>query len=46
MAAVIEGIVEGLIPNLIDRNPDAHGRRPMDMIRHGSFPNLSHAVQK
>ena len=36
----------GLIPSLIDQNPCAHWRKPMDMMRQGCSTSLFHASQQ
>jgi hypothetical protein len=35
-----------LIPTLIDQNPCAQWRKPMDMMRQGCSTNLFHASQQ
>jgi hypothetical protein len=35
-----------LIPSIIDQNPCAHWRKPMDMMRQGCSTSLFHASQQ
>ena len=37
---------ECIIPTLIDQNPCAQWRKPMDMMRQGCSTNLFHASQQ